>query len=765
MSLFVSSASKARSCRAGADSQSQLAASPKTNRTGRTLPLALICTMTVTLSLSLSLSLSLMTTSADAATCPNEPVRTGPSAALPDCRAYELVTPERVDAAGGDLEFNEQLATALASGDGEHLALDTKTVFLEPGAHHTGTDAVFSRTVSGWVMRSLTAPGTEGESFTPELFSKDLSLTGFLTFSGLNEAAPRTLDIGPVGGPYTPVVTTRRANATTIAGTRVVGANAGAPGVAPFSDVVFESGDPEVLPPGPERLIAEGTLPDTQDLYVSVGGQLRLVNLDSQGKLPSLCGAELGSGEQAGNAVNAVSADGSRMLFQSPPSKRPGCPEPALYMRVNGRETVDVGEPQEGVVVPPGERGGVEFDGASPDGSRVFFTSETALTPGAGVGPHLYLYTTTAAAGHRLKLVATGVARTGHKQNTNPFVLVSGDGNVIYYQGTEPLGVLGHLQSVTGIWRYDSATEQSTYVATISPGRYEEEALYASFDGRFLAFMSGHEGVQVLGPHGLEVEPRGVGNQQLYRYDAATGRVTCVSRGEGVAPAIGWVQLAAVDPAGIVSGMKTGGGLAGAVDMSNDGGRVFFQTTARLVPQDTNEDTDAELTEAGHGTRATDVYEWVAPGAEDGPGAFCHVANGCTFLLSAGESVGPEQFLGASEDGRDVFLSSAASLVPGAPSGFTSIYDARIGGGFPQKAGPVECNSCQGVGNPPPSFGTPSSATFAGAGNPPLPPPPGAGAPKSKPKPKPKPRCRHGYRRNRHGRCARVAHKTARSRH
>jgi hypothetical protein len=162
----------------------------------------------------------------------------------------------------------------------------------------------------------------------------------------------------------------------------VVGANAGAPGVAPFSDVVFESGDPEVLPPGPERLIAEGTLPDTQDLYVSVGGRLRLVNLDSQGKLPSPCGAELGSGEHAGNAVNAVSADGSRVFFHSPTEERagPGCPQPQLYMRVNGRETVDISEP-EGVSVPSSERGHVHWAGASPDGSRVFFTTETALTP------------------------------------------------------------------------------------------------------------------------------------------------------------------------------------------------------------------------------------------------------------------------------------------------------------------------------------------------------------------------------------------------
>ena len=53
-------------------------------------------------------------------------------------------------------------------------------------------------------------------------------------------------------------------------------------------------------------------------------------------------------------------------------------------------------------------------------------------------------------------------------------------------------------------------------------------------------FVSGPGGVEVAGPHGLELEPRGVGHNELYRYDAADGSVMCVSCGEGaVAPAEG----------------------------------------------------------------------------------------------------------------------------------------------------------------------------------------------------------------------------------
>jgi hypothetical protein len=315
---------------------------------------------------------------ADAATCPNEPLRVGRSATLPDCRGYELVTPERVDAAGGNLELGGDLADALASGDGEHLALHTQTVFFEPGSHHTGTDAVFSRTASGWAMHSLTGPGMEGETFTPELLSPDLSTAGFLTSSGLDETGSGTLDVGPVGGPYTAIA----AGIPHGEGANIRGGNAGAPGAPASSVVVFESEDREMLPAGPERRAAEETDPHRADLYEWSGGRLHLVQLDTEGRLLDPCGAMPGGGPEVGDAVNAVSADGSRVFFGSPAQPEPApCFQPALYMRVNGRETVDISEPQEGVSIPRSERGAARFVGASPDGSRVFFTTETALTP------------------------------------------------------------------------------------------------------------------------------------------------------------------------------------------------------------------------------------------------------------------------------------------------------------------------------------------------------------------------------------------------
>ena len=69
----------------------------------------------------LPLVLLALPSAAQAATCPNEEFRTGPSASLPDCRAYELVTPEELGRSQAITFTNSD--HAIPSADGEHLAL------------------------------------------------------------------------------------------------------------------------------------------------------------------------------------------------------------------------------------------------------------------------------------------------------------------------------------------------------------------------------------------------------------------------------------------------------------------------------------------------------------------------------------------------------------------------------------------------------------------------------------------------------------------
>jgi hypothetical protein len=649
--------------------------------------------------------------------CPNEEFRTGPSASLPDCRAYELVTPEELGRAQA-ITFTVA-DHVIPSADGEHLALETLAP-LEPDPSLTGTRAVFSRTTQGWRARSIFAPGAgarEVQLAKPgAILSPDLSQVAFESITHLNHeeqlTAPGLIEVGPVGGPYALV-----ADIPAEYKTYITGANAGTASVPAFADVLFQSTDHQLLPPGPERTIAEDTEPGSEfayDLYDWTGGALRLVNVEGEGSnVKSLdnCAAGLGDGgtsQIGGNTIGAVSADGSKIFFTS-------CGR--AWMRVDGRETVEVPNLHG---VKPSERRPIHYNAATPDGSEVLFATATPLLAGeTDSEERLFIYDTATA---ELKVIASGVSVAyGGTQDTE--YLLSEDGSAVYYELRE------------SIYRYETQTGKTSFVAAIKRPHAQIAFSYATPNGQFLAFVAAGDGPETGGvgipvEDGVAGEPRGAGHEELYRYDAADGSVMCVSCGEGIAPAKGAMTDSGRE-------LATENETPPFIQMSEDGQKVFFETTAQLVPQDTNS-TNGEAS----GYPGMDVYEWEADGAEEAPAVLCRVTIGCTHLISTGEDVGKSTFLGASEDGRNIFLATAAQLVPQATPEFPNIYDARVDGGFAPPTAARECVSCQGVGSPPPLFSTPASVTFMGAGNPVTP------VEEEKPKPKPKSRSKPKRRRN-----------------
>jgi hypothetical protein len=110
------------------------------------------------------LALLLTAKSARAETCPNADFRTGPSLALPDCRAYELVTPPYKE---GYQEFSRGVSTSGEGVFGESLGNFAETgnsLFSTSvggsSLSSLGSEYVFTRGGSGWTTTPIEPPAS-----------------------------------------------------------------------------------------------------------------------------------------------------------------------------------------------------------------------------------------------------------------------------------------------------------------------------------------------------------------------------------------------------------------------------------------------------------------------------------------------------------------------------------------------------------------------------------------------------------------------------
>jgi len=308
--------------------------------------------------------------------------------------------------------------------------------------------------------------------------------------------------------------------------------------------------------------------------------------------------------------------------------------------------------------------GGGSFQTASADGAVAFFSK----------GEHLWRYVAATD-------TATDLTPSGGVEGV---LGASADGTWLYYQDGSALK-LWHSGATTTVAPGSNAAQESDWPPTTGTAR-------VSSDGTHLLFLSAAK----LGEFDNTDLGKGTPDSQAYLYDATgAGTLTCVSCNPTFGRPLGPSSIPGSVPNGSAESSTNS---YKPRSLSGNGRRVFFDSKDALALADTNNDVDA--------------YEWEAQGEGS-----CTKAGGCLALVSSGRSAGGGSFIDASADGTDAFFLTDGSLVSSDP-GASDLYDARIGGGFPDPIPPILCegDACQSLPSPPvdPTLTT----LLSGPGNP-----------------------------------------------
>lgn len=658
--------------------------------------------------------------------CGNESLRSGPARSLPDCRAYEMVSP--LEKENGDVivrgEFSSALPAVLeqSSLSGSKLSYGSYRAFgavetapftsqyiaqRDPTGGWTSHGINPARSRVGLVdldteLRALSPdlcdawfltitdppPGEGGVPGYPNLSRRHDELCGTRAYEALTTIAPPT---------ETPISYQLQLQGV---------ANNGGTAIFTASDWLPGTGAPPLPVPGLQ-------------LYEARKGQpLRFVCVLPGGvpsEKPCMAGTldAGGSGKNRSSSLhNAISANGQRIFWTSYGSLGPG----HLYVRIGGSETVDVSGKGEAL---SGTKDKAIFWGAAASGSTAIFET----------GSDLYEFDVDSLQTHLIAHKSKGVM--GMSEDAGWVYLASeeaiGGANA---EGRSPVPGKPNLYLYRAgafefIMTLAAEDVESRFAAvTLRPS---QRSARVTADGGHAAFTSsaspfGYDNTDLASAEPCGA-PGGICDAEVYRYDATDKALACVSCNPTGQRPVGRNLIFREVPSGRWAAAYIPpwlNNLYASRALSDDGSRLYFESSDALVLRDTN--------------GRQDVYQWEADGTgscEASEPSYVQATGGCLELVSSGQSPRDAEFVDAGPSGDDVFFATLSSLVP-EDYGLVDIYDARVAGGFPSR--PVPPPSCEGEAcqSPPPAPEdlTPSSSSHEGPGN--LGAVPGARCPKGK---------------------------------
>ena len=589
--------------------------------------------------------------------CANALLRTGSAALLPDCRAYELVTPADTNAHAplGSTGIGGGFTTRQASPAGDKVPFRVEGGSLPGlggvGGGLTGDPYLATRTLTGWSTAYTGPAGTEATDISPGTTSSDQgysfwvarvsgsavlgSATSYLRYpDGHSEVLGRgSLGIDPNAKGWM----------ISQGGGHVIFSTGGSTSAEAAVQL-----EPEAAPDGIKAVYDR-----------TADGTTHVVSLK-----PGDISFDAGEGA----IYQGASLDGKDIAFQV---------NNTLYLRHNDAETFEIGK-------------GVDFAGVVEDGGRVFYLEDGNLKA--------------------FDVASKGVIEFTTSGDAVP-VTVAADGSTAYFVSQSVLGGVnpqGDSAQVGGQNLYRSREGQIEFLATVTERDVKGKTspigdglgLWVSAlgeigggtFGRVPARSTPDGSVFLFKSRAALTDYDSKGHAQIYRYDSAAGELQCLSCNPIGAPASSDATLQSEDR----EGSQLFSLLAWPENLRADGSRAFFESSEALVAADTD--------------GRQDVYEW----EREGVGS-CRTPGGCVYLISSPHSSRNEYLWAVSRSGDDVFVLSSDLLLPADADETPSIYDARVGGGFPEPQVASEClgEACQ------PSVVAPNDPTprLSGAGN------------------------------------------------